>query len=330
MKKTAVAILVSAVFAAAAAAAGPTADQIMEVARQKAAEFALQGDFEQANRVIEQAKQFIQHLELAEPEEAPAQASTEAASPAAAAPEAPAEAPAADAPRAGEVRVLTLPGGADMAMVWCPPGSFTMGSPASEEGRDRDEMQHVVTLTEGFWLAKTEVTQAQWKSVMGDNPSRWIGDDLPVENVTWNDCVEFCRRAGNGLQLPTEAQWEYACRAESTGPYAGLMRIDPLAWCDGNSGRRTHEVGQKRTNAWGLQDMMGNVWEWCADWYGAYPGGEAIDPTGPESGFYRVRRGGGWGSRAQFCRSAARYEYDPLCAYSSIGFRVCCPALPAR
>jgi formylglycine-generating enzyme required for sulfatase activity len=161
---------------------------------------------------------------------------------------------------AGETTTITLPGGETMEMVWCPPGTFTMGCDA--------ETRHQVTLTKGFWMGKTKVTQAQWKSVMGDNPSRFKGDDFPVENVSWDDCQRFCKKLG--LQLPTEAQWEYACRAGSAESEA-----------------------QKNPNAWGLL-YGGNVDEWCSDLYGDYPDGAVTDPTGAltSSYSYRVRRGG--------------------------------------
>ena len=165
---------------------------------------------------------------------------------------------------AGETKAITLSGGAAMELVWCPPGTFEMGSPAGEAGRRDDEKQHRVTVTNGFWMARTEVTQAQWKSVMGKNPSEHTGDDnLPVENVSWKAARKFCSRTG--LQLPTEAEWEYACRSGSTGPYAGSGRLDEMGWFEGNSGGQTHPVGQKSANAWGLQDMHGNVSEWCED-----------------------------------------------------------------
>jgi len=208
----------------------------------------------------------------------------------------------------GETKTVALPGGATMEMVWCPPGEFTMGSPASEEGRyprHHDyERQHQVTLTKGFWMAKTEVTQKQWQSVMGYNPAKFKGDDLPVECVSWEDCQEFCRKAG--LQLPTEAQWEYACRAGSTGPYAGTGQLDDMGWHFSNSGGGAHPVGTKRANAWGLHDMHGNVWEWCADWFGNYPTGAVADPTGLVSGGCPVLRGGCWSDDVQSCRSACR------------------------
>ncbi len=216
--------------------------------------------------------------------------------------------------RAGDTKILKLPGGATMEMVWCPPGTFTIGS--------RDGA-HQVTLTKGFWLAKTEVTQAQWKSVMGSNPSDHEGDgNLPVERVSWTECDAFCKRAG--LELPTEAQWEYACRAGSTGEYAGTGRLEDMGWYDDNSDGQTHPVGQKQPNAWGFYDMHGNVEEWCADWFGDYPKGPVTDPKGPASGSRRVHRGGSWGGIGDgviVCRSANRHYDYPSNTDDNLGFR---------
>ena len=214
----------------------------------------------------------------------------------------------------GDTVAITLPGGATMEMVWCPPGTFTMG------GGD-EKLQHQVTLTKGFWMGKTEVTQAQWKSVMGNNPSHHKGDDRPVEEVSWNIVQLFCTKAG--LELPTEAQWEYACRAGSTGPYAGTGQLDEMGWYDVNSGRETHPVGTKQPNAWGLYDMHGNVREWCADWYGDYPNGAVTDPQGSSSGFLgRVFRGGSWDDDASRSASSARRFSDPSYANYNLGFRL--------
>ena len=220
----------------------------------------------------------------------------------------------------GETKTITLPGGVAMEMVWCPPGTFTMGS---LNGADDEKPPHQVTLTKGFWMGKTEVTQAQWKSVMGNNPSWHKGDDLPVENVRWNDCQEFCKNTG--LQLPTEAQWEYACRAGSTGAYAGTGKIDEMGWYENNSGVRTHPVGTKQPNAWGLYDMHGNVWEFCADWKGNYPNGAVTDPQGAASGSYRVRRGGSYGFIGAIggrCTSSERRSAPPSETSSDYGFRL--------
>ncbi len=210
----------------------------------------------------------------------------------------------------GETATITLPGGATMEMVWCPPGAFRRGTPGDF---------NQVTLTKGFWMGKYEVTQAQWKSVMGNNPSEHKGDDLPVENVRWIDCQEFCKKTG--LQLPTEAQWEYACRAGSTGEYAGTGNLDDMGWYGRNSHGETHPVGTKQPNAWGLYDMHGNVWEWCADWYGDDPSGSVTDPTGAGSGDRRVLRSGGCRSHASYCRSTDRIGLNPGRVDDDNGFR---------
>lgn len=217
----------------------------------------------------------------------------------------------------GETKTIKLPGGVAMEMVWCPPGAFTMGS---LNGDNDEKPPHQVTLTKGFWMGKTEVTQAQWKSVMGNNPSRAKGDDLPVEVVSWKDCQEFCEKTG--LQLPTEAQWEYACRAGSTGPYAETGELDEMGWYEENSGGKTHPVGMKQPNAWGLYDMYGNVMEWCQDWYGDYPNGAVTDPRGASSSWSRIARGGSWDLPASYCASAHRGRYDPSNADYDRGFRL--------
>ena len=219
---------------------------------------------------------------------------------------------------------------------WIPPGSFVMGSPEDEADRQPDEVQRVVVLSRGFWLSHHEVTQAQYESVMGVNPARFKGDaQRPVETVSWHEAVEYCRaltereRAagtlpeGMAYRLPTEAEWEYAARAGTTGPRHG--DLDAIAWHGGNSGGQTRPVMQKAPNAWGLHDMIGNVWEWCADWQADYPDGMATDPKGPASGSSRVFRGGGWGSSTGYCRSADRnWGLVPGSWYSFLGFR---PAL---
>lgn len=212
--------------------------------------------------------------------------------------------------RPGETKTITLPGGAEMEMAWCPAGKFMMGS---NNGEEDERPVNEVTLTKGFWIAKTEVTQAQWKSVMGNNPSYAEGANLPVEEVSWYDCQEFCGKTG--LSLPTEAEWEYACRAGSSRPHAGT------GWYSGNSEGKTHPVGQKQPNAWGLHDMHGNVSEWCADWYGDYPGGAVTDPTGAGSGANRVLRGGSCRDNASNCRSADRGRSDPGRGFGNAGFR---------
>ena len=208
--------------------------------------------------------------------------------------------------------------------VWIKPRTFVMGSPSSEAERYSDEVQHTVTLTQGYWLSDHEVTQAEYQLVMGSNPSNWKGDNLPVEQVSWDDAVLYCQKltereraagritAQQAYRLPTEAEWEYAARAGMTG--ARHRELDAIAWWIGNSSNKTHAVKQKAANAWGLHDMIGNVWEWCSDWYGEYPTGRVTDPSGPGSGSFRVFRGGTW-YFAWDARSALRNGFVP-------GFRV--------
>ncbi len=242
-------------------------------------------------------------------------------------------------PKHGDELTLGLDGGIEIAFVYIEPGSFMMGCPTSEEGHDSDERQHRVTLTEGFYIGATEVTQAQWKAVMGTDPSRFTGNDLPVESVSWNDAVEFCeklsRREGRTYRLPTEAEWEYACRAGTTTPFhTGATISTDQANYDGNypygSGRKgvyrktTTPVGSFPANAWGLHDMHGNVREWCQDWYDSdyYQRSPAQDPLNTQTTSFRVLRGGSWYDLARYCRSAYRDRSAPDNRYSYSGFRV--------
>ena len=235
--------------------------------------------------------------------------------------------------KTGTQRTITLPGGAKMEMIWCEPGSFMMGSPVSEEGRFEDEPQHRVTLTHGFWLGKFEVTQAQWISVLGTNPSRFKGDSRPVETVSWADCQSFIGKvhalSGLAVRLPTEAEWEYACRAGSTGAVAGTGLLGEMAWYDMNSENQTHDVGINKPNDWGFYDMHGNVLEWCSYWFAKpeVPGAAMIDPKGPPAGSFRMMRGGCWFYFARDCRSAYRLKRDPDVRNSIYGFRVACSSL---
>ena len=223
-----------------------------------------------------------------------------------------------------------------------PAGSFSMGSSVQEQDRADDEgPQTIVTITKPFWLSRTEVTQEQWKAVMGNNPSNFKGKDLPVEKISWEDAIAFCEKlnrdlentlpAGYRYSLPTEAQWEYACRAESTtrfyfGDDPEYDQLDKYAWYAGNSSDKTHAVGTKLPNRWDLYDMHGNVWEWCMDWYGEYKGGSTSDPRGADSGEYRVLRGGGWHFDGLDCRAADRNWSFSYGAFSLAGFRVgVCP-----
>ncbi len=219
-----------------------------------------------------------------------------------------------------------------MKLVQIPAGKFQMGSPETEKDRKKDEgPQHEVTISKPFYMGVYEVTQDQYQAVMGSKPSRFIGSRNPVEQVSWNDAVEFCRKlsqqTGKSVRLPTEAQWEYACRAGtltrfSFGDSDGSM--DSYAWYSKNSGGQTNPVGQKQPNAWGLYDMHGNVWEWCSDWYAdSYVNANNVDPQGPGSGTYRVLRGGSWGGNPRGCRSAARDGIVPVLRdRHRLGFRV--------
>ena len=221
-----------------------------------------------------------------------------------------------------------------LEMLWVEPGTFTMGSPESEPGRYDDETQHTVTLTEGYWLGKYEVTQAQWEEVMGSNPSYFKGANRPVEKVSWNDVTSFCEKlteqeseagrlpAGMAYQLPTEAQWEYACRAGTTTAFAfGDELAAKNANFDIYDGGH-NDVGKYPANAWGFHDMHGNILEWCADWYGAYPAGAASDPVGPAGGSVSVLRGGSWNFTASYARSAIRNMDMPEGKSDLAGFRL--------
>jgi formylglycine-generating enzyme required for sulfatase activity len=226
--------------------------------------------------------------------------------------------------------VVDLGSGVSMRLVEIKPGTFMMGSRASEPNRSDDETQHEVTISKAFWLGQTEVTQAQWHAVMGTNPSEFEGNPThPVDEFSWNDAQEFCRclsqKTGMTFRLPTEAEWEYACRAGTTTAYSfgdDASRLGQHAWFGDNSGRSTKPVGTRKPNAWGLYDMHGNVWEWCSDWYGEYPSGAATDPQGPRSGTHRVLRGGSWNLSSQYCRAANRNYDDPGSLISRFGFRV--------
>ena len=232
------------------------------------------------------------------------------------------EAEAKNADELVEVRAVA----ADMEFVWVPPGDFRMGT-TSKEG-DRDEYPRTqVRITQGFWFGKYEVIQTEWEAVMGTNPSHFGGcGRCPVEQVSWEDVQEFiwmlnAGEEGSRYRLPTEAEWEYAARAGTRGDrYA--RGLDAIAWCADNSERKTHSVGQKTPNAWGLHDVLGNVWEWVEDRYGDYPGGRVTDPRGPGLGSLRVLRGGGWSNRARHCRTSSRSNDDPDYGYVNVGLRL--------
>ncbi len=222
---------------------------------------------------------------------------------------------------------------------WIRPGTFLMGSPENEPERYGDEAQHQVTLSRGYWLADTACTQALWQAVMGKNPSHFQADPRqPVESVSWEDVQQFidklnARVPGLSARLPSEAEWEYACRAGTTTPFSFGANISPeqvnyngeYPYAGGEKGvyrRRTVPVGSLPPNPWGLHEMHGNVWEWCQDWYGDYPREPVIDPWGPEEGADRVLRGGSWVHYGWDVRSAHRDWYEPAYRYFSLGFRL--------
>jgi len=201
-----------------------------------------------------------------------------------------------------------------------PAGTFTMGSPSQEPGRYQDEIQHEVELTKAFWLADTVCTQELWEAVIGNNPSRFEGNDKPVDSVSFEDCKEFLKRAGMGLRLPTEAEWEYACRAGTTTAYSFG---DVISKEQANyGGIELVEVKKFPPNGWGLYQMHGNVWEWCSDWYGDYPEGKVIDPIGPVSRVYKACRGGSWLSNARNLRATYRDHVAPADRSFNLGFRL--------
>jgi len=223
-------------------------------------------------------------------------------------------------------------------MRWIEPGVFLMGSPPNEPERFDDETQHEVELTQGFWLADTTCTQELWQAVMGNNPSCYKGPKRPVEYVNYEDCRGFLDMVNDSashlqLRLPTEAEWEYACRARTETPFWFGETINPEqvnydGFCPYNGGesglswQETMEVKALPPNGWGLYQMHGNVREWCADWYGAYGGGKLVDPQGPLVGDARILRGGSWFSRGRGCRSAARLARSPSTREDNYGFRL--------
>jgi len=230
-----------------------------------------------------------------------------------------------DQPAEPAKAVVSIVNSIGMRFVPLPAGTFTMG-----EGKQA----HQVTLTRSFELGVYEVTQEQYEAVMGTTPSHFKGPQNPAENVSWDEAVEFCRKlselpaeksAGYEYRLPTEAEWECACRAGTKTQYSfgdSASELGAYEWYGENSGKTTHPVGGKKPNAWGLYDMHGNVWEWCQDWYGDYPSGSVTDPTGAASGSVRVFRGGSWSGSPRGCRSAGRFRYSPGPRCDYLGFRV--------
>jgi formylglycine-generating enzyme required for sulfatase activity len=260
-----------------------------------------------------------------------------------------AETPPAKTDSSAEGKAFAIPD-LSMEMLWVKPGTFEMGSPLSEKDRLDRETPHAVTLTEGYWLGKHEVTQSQWEKVMGSNPSDFKGGDRPVETVSWTAVTSFCDKltaseraagrlpAGMAYQLPTEAQWEYACRggtktAFSFGEASGELHRHAnyadlntdYGWSDkahDDGYENTSPVGSYKANGWGFYDMHGNVYEWCADWYGDYPTGAVSDPVGRAGGSSRVLRGGSWDRSAHLARSANRRRFGPAYSLRGLGFRL--------
>ena len=233
---------------------------------------------------------------------------------------------------------ITIPvkDGISIDMVRVEAGTFTMGATAEmKDPLDEEKPTHRVTLTNDYYIGKYEVTQALWKAVMGNNPSMFKGDNLPVEQVSWKDCQKFLsklnRITGKTFRLPTEAEWEYAARGgnKSRGyQYSGSNNLSDVAWYSGNSDSgnseyeyETHAVGTKQPNELGIYDMSGNVREWCQDWYGKYNSSSQVNPTGANSGSYRVGRGGSWSCTAGNCRSSYRDDYAPGYGYN-LGLRL--------
>ena len=220
----------------------------------------------------------------------------------------------------------------DIEFVLVPAGEFRMGFTDNDyHARSDEQPVHTVHISQSFYLGKSPVTQAQWESVMGNNPSHFKGDPhRPVESISWDDVQEFIRKLnerdrGIRYRLPTEAEWEYAARAGSKSVYSfgdDREQLGEYAWYEKNSGGTTHPVGQLKPNAWGLYDMHGNVWEWVQDWHGDYPDGTLVEPQGATSGSSRVQRGGNWHSDAGECRSARRSYGAPTARHQGLGFRL--------
>ena len=217
-----------------------------------------------------------------------------------------------------------LSGGATIKMIWVEPGTFLMGSPVDENGRTPErEKQHEVKISKGFWLAETEFTQEQWKKVMGNNPSKHKGSNLPVEQVSYNDIEVFLTKINKEygrFRLPTEAEWEYACRANTTDMYSGAR--DEMAWHRGNSNVESHPITLKQPNAWGFYDMHGNILEKCSDWFQEDNTSESVNPKGPITGGKRVERGGQFTGRIRHTRSADRQRSSPESRDFYVGFRL--------
>jgi len=225
--------------------------------------------------------------------------------------------------------LLDLGNNIKMRFVIIPAGEFLMGSPDNEAGRDADEGPlHTVMFSKPIAMAATEVTQEQYECVMGINPSKFRALHHPAEQVSWTHAVAFCKKlsdkTGLNVRLPTEAQWEYACRAGAKTRFSfgeNDKLLESYAWHIANSDSQTHPVATGKPNAWGLYDMHGNVYEWCRDWHNGYPVNAMTDPEGPAEGTYRVLRGGAWYSSQEHCRSTNRYKNTPDYWFNGIGFR---------
>lgn len=214
--------------------------------------------------------------------------------------------------------------GVEITMIWVEPGTFMMGSPENElERRAHLEKPHQVTITKGFWLAETEFTQENWERIMGNNPSSIKGRDFPVESVSFYDIdalLKKINKKGASFRLPTEAEWEFACRAGTQSAYP--IPRDQIAWHRGNANRQLHAVAQKKPNQWGFYDMNGNLLEWCSDWFQEDNTNESVDPKGPTSGTMRVQRGGQYTGRILHSRSADRQRSLPESRDFFVGFRL--------
>lgn len=225
---------------------------------------------------------------------------------------------------------IHLKKGINIELIKVEAASFTMGATSAKEKPDANEKPaHEVSLSQNYYIGKYEVTQEVWKTVMGNNPSKFKGTNLPVEMVSWKDCQKFIaklnRMTGMQFRLPTEAEWEYAARGgnKSKGyQYSGSDNLTEVAWYDENSGKRTHPVGTKKANELGIYDMSGNVMEWCQDWFGFYTGSPQKDPTGPYTGTFRTNRGGCWYSYPWYCRSSSRNKQSPYDSYFNLGLRL--------
>ena len=230
--------------------------------------------------------------------------------------------------KAGECRKLEIADEIYLEFIWIPAGKFTMGS---ETGFDPEKPKHTVSISKGFWFGKYPVTQAFWLKIMDTNPSHYNGLNCPVEMVSWEECQSFIKRLSQktekNFRLPTEAEWEYACRAGSYNEYFFGNEddaLDEFAWYVENSDQMTQPVGQKKPNHWNLHDIHGNVWEWCQDWYAAdyFVHTPKADPLGPSSGDERIVRGGSWCCAPCFCRDSDRRKFTPNSKDKDVGLRL--------